>query len=422
MNQQDVLDFIEENGVKFAKLAFCDALGNLKNVSIFATELEDVFEKGMAIDEEAFDGIASYERGDIRLYPDPDTMQVLPWRPQHGSVIRMYSHLLHSDGTVAECDGRYLLKSAKDKLAKLGYSCTIGSNCDFYLFELDEKGIPTHTPYDRAGYLDAAPLDKGENVRRDICFTLERQGLKPTSSHHEKGPGQNEIRFNYNDALFAADDLMTFKSTVKSIAAGAGLYASFLPKPIKEEEGSALRINLLLKKNDKECTSDSKELRSFLAGIMARIKEMTLFLNPTPNSYDRFNYATSPKYIGWAEQKFHQVLKVSKYKATINSADPSCNPYVAYALLLFAGAEGLEKGLDLDAPVTEVILDSQKYDTLPLSLIEAINLAENSKFLQGVMPQKHLDQFIAYKKHEYQMLEKSNDKAAFLDEKYFGRI
>ena len=422
MNQQEVLDFIEENGVKFVKLAFCDALGNLKNVSIFATELEDIFEKGMAIDEEAFDGIASYERGDIRLYPDPNTMQVLPWRPQHGSVIRMYSHLKHLDGTIAECDGRELLKKAQAKLAGLGYSCTIGSNCDFYLFELDEKGVPTHTPYDIAGYLDAAPLDKGENVRRDICFTLERQGLKPTSSHHEKGPGQNEIRFNYNDALYAADDFITFKSTVKAIAAASGLYASFLPKPMVNEEGSALKINVLLKKGDKECSSESNELKSFLAGILNRIKDMTLFLNPTPNSYDRFKSATSPKYIGWAEQKFHQVLRVSKYKATLYSSDPSCNPYVAYALILFAGAEGLEKGLALQDNVKEVIVDSNKYESLPLTLDAAIRIAENSEFIKNVIPTKHLEQFIAYKKNECAQYEQSQDSAAFLDEKYFGRI
>ena len=251
---------------------------------------------------------------------------------------------------------------------------------------------------------------------------MERQGLKPTSSHHEKGPGQNEIRFNYNDALYAADDLMTFKSTVKSIAAGAGLYASFLPKPIEDEEGSALRINVLLKKGDKECSTESKEMRNFLAGIMNRIKDMTLFLNPTPNSYDRFNYATSPKYIGWAEQKLHQVLKVSKYKATINSADPSCNPYIAYALLLFAGAEGLEKGLELDKPVTEVIVDNKQYDTLPLSLKEAIEIAEKSDFINKVIPAKHLEQFIDYKKNEYKQYATSSDKSKFLDEKYFGRI
>ncbi len=422
MNQNEVLEFIEENGVKFVKLAFCDALGNLKNVSIFATELEDVFEKGMAIDEEAFDGIASYERGDIRLYPDPETMQVLPWRPQHGAVIRMYSHLKHLDGTIAECDGRELLRKAQENLAKLGYSCTIGSNCDFYLFELDEKGVPTHTPYDMAGYLDAAPLDKGENVRREICFTLERQGLKPTSSHHEKGPGQNEIRFNYNDALYAADDFMTFKSTVKSIAAGSGLYASFLPKPIENEEGSALMINVLLKKGNKECTSDSEETKHFLAGILNRIKDMTLFLNPTPNSYDRFAFEKSPKYIGWADQKFRQVMRVSKYKAAIYSADPSCNPYVAFALLLFAGAEGLEKKMELNNQVKELIVDTSKYETLPLSLIDAINVAKDSDFINKVMPAQHLAQFIAYKNNEFEKYNASENKAEFINEKYFGRI
>ena len=422
--EQDVLDFIQENDVKFVKLAFCDALGNLKNVSIFADQLESIFEKGMPIEEEAFDGIASYERGDIRLYPDPSTLHVLPWRPQHGSVVRMYCHLMHADGTIAECDGRVLLKNAQDRLSKLGYSCIIGSDCDFYLFEQDEKGKPTNIPFDNAGYLDAAPLDKGENIRREICFNLESFGIKPSSSHHEKGPGQNEIKFNYNDALLAADDLITFKSTVKSIAAINGLYASFLPKPLDNEEGSALRVNVQLKKNGEKLDVNSKEVKSFLAGILNRIAEITLFLNPTPNSYDRFNYATAPKYIGWATSKFHQVIKVSAHKATINSADPACNPYVAYALLLFAGAEGLEKNMQLSDPVSEIITTANEinYKALPLDLGEAIKLAKNSEFVKMYIPSKHLTQYIEYKENELEDYGMATSKEKFLNDKYFGRI
>ena len=325
MNQtiREVMDFIQENDVKFVKLTFCDILGNLKNISILASEIEDVFEKGISIDAEAFDGIASYDKGDIRLFPDPSTIQVLPWRPHHGSVIRLYSNLKYPDGTVAECDSRSLLQQAEKELKKLGYKCTIGSDCEFYLFELDEKGQPTNIPFDRAGYLDVAPLDKGENVRREICFTLERLGLKPTSSHHEKGPGQNEIRFNYNDALKAADDVMTFKTTVKSISASNGLYASFLPKPLKDKEGSGLKINISLLKGLEICDIDSVEVKSFLAGILNRLREIALFMNPMPNSYERFQSESSPKYVAWASQRFNQVIKIGKYKATINYADPS---------------------------------------------------------------------------------------------------
>ena len=423
-SERDVLDFIQDNDVKFVKLAFCDALGNLKNVSIYADELENIFEKGIAIEEEAFDGIASYEKGDIRLFPDPSTLHLLPWRPQQGAVVRMYCTLKHPDGSIAECDGRVLLKAAQEKLASLGYTCAIGSDCDFYLFELDDKGKPTSIPYDNAGYLDSAPLDKGENVRREICFTLETFGIRPSSSHHEKGPGQNEILFNYNDALLAADDLISFKSTVKSVAEKNGLYASFLPKPLSNEEGSALRVKFRLKKDGVNCPTESKEVKSFLAGILNKISEITLFLNPTPNSYDRFKFDKSPKYIGWAEQKFNQVIRVSGHRVAVYSADPSCNPYVAYALLLYAGAEGLEKNMELPAPIGESIQETNKssYKSLPLNLEQAIKEAKESDFLKEYIPTKHLEQFIAYKENELEDYNMAPNKEKFLNDRYFGKI
>ena len=424
MNQtiREVMDFIQENDVKFVKLTFCDILGNLKNISVLASEIEDVFEKGISIDAEAFDGIASYDKGDIRLFPDPSTIQVLPWRPQHGSVIRLYSNLKYPDGTVAECDSRSLLQQAEKELKKLGYKCTIGSDCEFYLFELDEKGQPTNIPFDRAGYLDVAPLDKGENVRREICFTLERLGLKPTSSHHEKGPGQNEIRFNYNDALKAADDVMTFKTTVKSISASNGLYASFLPKPLKDKEGSGLKINISLLKGLEICDIDSVEVKSFLAGILNRLREIALFMNPMPNSYERFQSESSPKYVAWASQRFNQVIKIGKYKATINSADPSCNPYIVYALLLMAGLEGLKQNMVLENKIDHKLDESDGALSLPQDLHEAIELAENSEFVKSVLPDSLFKQIIAYKKKEIEDVESSGDKHKYLTERYFGRV
>ena len=425
MNQtiREVMDFIQENDVKFVKLTFCDILGNLKNISILASEIEDVFEKGISIDAEAFDGIASYDKGDIRLFPDPSTIQVLPWRPQHGSVIRLYSNLKYPDGTVAECDSRSLLQQAEKELKKLGYKCTIGSDCEFYLFELDEKGQPTNIPFDRAGYLDVAPLDKGENVRREICFTIEKMGLKPLSSHHEKGPGQNEVKFRYNEALSAADDLIAFKTAVKSIAASNGLHASFMPKPIKDEEGSALKINFSLEQNTNGIDLDNAT-ESFIAGILNRAAELTLFFSPTINSFERLASEKSPKYIACAKKKLHQVIRMSSSDKRVihfNAADPSCNPYIAYALLLKAGAEGLKNNMklpkyqDIDFSLTDC-------KTLPMSLQEAIELAKNSSFVRDNIPKKHLDYFIESKEKELKEYEECVDKDKFFEKRYFEKI
>ena len=207
----EALQFVEENDVKFIRLAFCDIFGRQKNISIMPKELPRAFESGISFDASAIRGFMNVEESDLFLVPEAGTISILPWRPSHGRVMRFFSNIKHPDGTPFEGDGRYILKKAVQQCANMGYVCKIGTECEFYLFETDEKGNPTDQPHDHGTYCDIAPLDKGENVRREICLTLEEMGLLPESSHHEQGPGQNEIDFQYSDAMTAADNLITFR-------------------------------------------------------------------------------------------------------------------------------------------------------------------------------------------------------------------
>lgn len=247
---QEVMQYIEEEDVKFIRLAFCDVHGHPKNISIMPHELERAFKYGIAIDGSAIAGFGDEVHSDLFLHPDPATITVLPWRPEHGRVVRMFCSITHLDGTTFTHDTRAILKQAIEDAAKLGYTFSFGSELEFYLFKLDEDGEPTNIPYDRASYMDVAPEDKCENVRREICLALERMGIMPESSHHEEGPGQNEVDFRYSDALSAADNAVTFRTVVKTIAARNGLYADFSPKPLQENPGSGFHINISVKGGD----------------------------------------------------------------------------------------------------------------------------------------------------------------------------
>ena len=298
-------------------------------------------------------------------------------------------------------------------------------------FRLDSEGEPTLIPHDRGGYLDAAPFDKGENVRRDICLTLEKLGIKPISSHHERGPGQNEICFKNNDALKACDDLLTFKTVVRTVAAMNGLHASFMPKPLKDEIGSGLHINLSLLKDGENLfapamLSTKREAESFIAGILARAKEMAVFLNPTINSYERLedNEAIEAyNKIAWSYSNGPQLVRIEQdgfAKMQLRSADPSCNPYIAYALLLFAGAEGIEKKMKLGKEAD--IENLEETDTLPEDLKKAIDIARLSDFIARYVPKSTLDKFIEYKENEYKNYSLSKDKNEFVTKLYFNKI
>lgn len=273
--ETEVMEFVKENDVKFIRLAFCDIFGVQKNIAIMPSELQRAFQEGFPFDATAVPGLESAD-DDLLLVPDPSTFSILPWRPDTGRVIRLSCNLFNRDMTPFELDSRYLLKQATAAARKAGVTCNMGVNCEFYLFRTDENGNPTETPLDNAGYFDIAPEDKGENIRREICLSLESMGICPESSHHEEGPGQNEIDFKYSDPLSSADNVTAFKVAVTTLAARNGLYASFAPKPIPDKNGNGFHINI----SPDMFQPEEGYFEHFMAGIMNRINEITLFLNP----------------------------------------------------------------------------------------------------------------------------------------------
>lgn len=393
---QEVIQYVKEEDVKFIRLAFCDVYGRQKNISVTADELLRAFEHGIAIDASSVGGFGDEMYSDLFLHPDPETLSVLPWRPEHGRVVRMYCTVTKPDGKLFECDTRSILKKAVSDAGKAGLEFLFGSELEFYLFKLDENGNPTKEPYDNAGYMDMAPDDRGENIRREICLTLEQMGIYPESSHHENGPGQNEIDFRYSAPLTAADNFMAFQTAVKTVAQRNGLYADFSPKPLMDKPGNGLHINLSVK-NDKNHIL----LPSMLAGIMKYIREMTLFLNPVENSYERFGQAKAPKYISWSAENRSQLIRIpaasGEYRrAELRSPDPAVNPYLAYALIIYAGVYGIENKLDLP-PTAEINFFkaekslTEKYKTLPATLDEAKREARLSEFILKHLPKSIVD-------------------------------
>lgn len=433
----EVLEFINENDVKFIRLAFCDIFGNQKNISIMPEELPRAFDYGISFDASAISGFMNVEESDLFLVPDPVTLSVLPWRPSHGRVVRFFCDIKHPDGRPFEGDGRNILRKSILNAEAMGYSCKIGSECEFYLFQMDDKGLPTYVPHDFGGYCDIAPLDKGENVRREICLTLEEMGIKPESSHHEQGPGQNEVDFKYSDALSAADNLVTFRSVVKTIAARNGLHASFMPKPLADKSGSGLHINISLYKNGLNVFNNREKQHGtipeeFIAGVMAKIPEMTAFLNPLTNSYARFGRFEAPKYITWSHQNRSQLIRIPAAQGEfcrmeLRSPDPSCNPYLAFALVIEAGLEGIRNKLPgisaFDANIYET--DNDKLNSLtpiPEHLGRAIELAQNSKFVQNVLPSKTFLKFLSIKQSEWNLYTQAQTKEQFEKDMYFYSV
>lgn len=387
----EVFDYIEQEEVKFIRLAFCDITGRQKNISIMPEELDRAFTHGISFDASAVKGFGSVVNSDLFLYPDPSTLNIMPWRPSQGKVVKMFCSIKNSDGTPFKMDSRRILKDAMKKAADEGYRVSFGSEFEFYLFKTDEKGEPTDEPFDRAGYMDVAPDDKGENIRREICLTLQDLGIQPESSHHEEGPGQNEIDFRYSDALSAADNAMHFVTVVKTAAMRNGLYADFSPKPIKGEAGNGMHINMSVKSDD---GSDVTEY--FMAGVLSHIREITAFLNPAESSYDRLGEMKAPKYITWSPENRSQLIRIpaakGEYKRIeLRSADPTVNPYLVYALLIHAGLDGIHKKLEAPAPVNTDLFNAPEeltktLERLPKTLNEARELALNSAFVASVIP------------------------------------
>ena len=390
-SQQEIIQYVQEEDVKFIRLAFCDVFGKQKNISIMPNELPKAFTYGIAIDASAIDGFGDETHSDLFLHPEPDTLMPLPWRPEEGSVVRMFCNITYPNGTPFEYDSRMILKQAIEEASKEGLQFFFGTEQEFYLFQLDDHGEPTKIPYDHAGYMDIAPEDKGENIRREICLTLEQMGIRPESSHHEQGPGQNEIDFRYSDPLTAADNAMTFQTVVKAIALRNGLYADFSPKPLHHQPGNGFHINISVKSAyDQDC------MNSMIAGILDKASEMTLFLNPLENSYERFGQDKAPRYISWSSENRSQLVRVpaalGEYRrAELRSPDPAANSYLAFALLIYASMYGIKENLELPEPADLNLFKAPievlaNFRQLPGNLPVACQEAKNSSFIKKCIP------------------------------------
>lgn len=385
----DVMEYVREEDVKFIRLAFCDLGGNLKNLSVMPEELKRAFERGIAFDGSAIKGFELVEKSDLFLFPDPDTLTLLPWRPSHGKVIRLFCDIKYPDGRPYELDSRRILKDAVLKAKEYNLDVEVGAEFEFYVFKTDENGEKTDIPCDNAGYMDVAPADRGENLRREICLTIEEMGLNPECSHHEEGPGQNEIDFKYSDALSSADHAVIFKNATESIAYKNGFYATFDPKPIDGEPGSGMHVNVSVK------GGDDKTFSRFLAGVLRRIKDITAFLNPTESSYKRLGEKKAPKVVGWGRENRSCLVRIpatngGEKRFELRSPDGKSNVYLVYALVIYAGIEGIKDKLTLGEETVNnaYVTGGEK---LPESLKDAKKAAYESEFVNKYLPKRIVD-------------------------------
>ena len=419
-SENEILQYIEENDVKFVKLTFCDLHGRLKNISILSSELAVTFDNGVRIAAKKISGFEAANGRDIFLFPDAKTMTVLPWRPQQGRVIRMFCYIRYADGTPFEGDGRYFLKKAMRSAVSAGYCFRFGTSCEFTLFRNDENGRPTKMPHDNAGYCDTAPDDKGENIRRDVCLTLEQMGIHPVSSRHESGCGQHEIDFNASSALKAADTFLSFKSAVKSVAETHGVHASFMPKPLRSDCGNGMHISFNIFPDsdflEERAANSGDELKSAAAGIMKHIRDFTLFTNSNVNSYERLGEFTAPRDILWASAEGSQLIRMAPdsedTSVELRAADCVCNPYFAFGLMIYAALAGISEKAQLPS-------ENESRGRLPVSLEEAADCAENSDFIRKHIPENILETMISHSRNEWKEYSTAYDKEAFEEEKYF---
>ena len=392
-SKEDIIRFVEEGDVEFIRMQFTDVFGRLKNVAITASQIQKAVNNEIMIDGSSIEGFVRINESDMYLHPDLDSYTTLPWRPQQGKVARMICDVYLPDGTPFEGDPRSTLKKVLKIAEEKGYSFNVGPECEFFLFETDDRGLPTTQTNDDAGYFDLDPLDHGGSTRREICMMLEKMGYEVEASHHEVARGQHEIDFKYADALKTADNVMTFKFAVKTIAQKNGLHATFMPKPIFGINGSGMHTNMSLFRDGKNVFADpsdplglSKEAYSFIAGILAHIESMTAITNPLVNSYKRLvpGYE-APCYLSWSASNRSALIRIPAARGQgtrveLRCPDPSCNPYLELAVCLMAGLDGIEKGLvppeeilDNIFAMSEEERKAKNIKSLPSSLKEALD-------------------------------------------------
>ncbi|MBW6409925.1 type I glutamate--ammonia ligase [Clostridium weizhouense] len=419
--KEDIINLVKENGVKFIRLQFTDMFGALKNVAITDKQLEKALNNECMFDGSSIGGFVSIEESDMSLRPNLDSFVIFPWRPQQGKVARLICDVYMPDGKPFEGDPRYILKRAISEAKELGYEMNVGPECEFFLFETDENGNPTTNTQDKAGYFDLAPTDLGENARRDITLALEDMGFEIEASHHEVAEGQNEIDFKYGDALTTADNIMTFKLVVKSIAQRHGLYASFMPKPIFGINGSGMHVNMSLFKDGKNAFVDendpkglSKIAYQFIAGLLKNVKGLAAVTNPLVNSYKRLvpGYE-APVYLAWSCKNRTALIRVPASRGAgtrveLRCPDPSSNPYLVLACLLQAGLDGIKNNLEVPAEVEANIFDmtdkerkNNAIDNLPDNLYEAVNFMKESELAKKALGEHTFNNYIKAKAAEW---------------------
>lgn len=420
--KQEIIEMIEEEDVEFIRLQFTDMFGTMKNVAVTVSQLEKALNNECMFDGSCIEGFARIEESDMYLYPDLDTFTIFPWRPQQGKVARFICDIYRPDGKPFEGDPRYILKRVVKEAEAMGYTFDAGPECEFFLFHTDDNGNPTTLSHEKAGYFDLGPVDLGENARRDMVLNLESMGFEVESSHHEVAPAQHEIDFKYSDAVTTADNIMTFKLAVKSIAKRHGLHATFMPKPKSGINGSGMHMNMSLSRDGSNIFFDendpdglSREAYYFIAGLMKHIKGMTVLTNPLVNSYKRLvpGYE-APVYIAWSAKSRSPLIRVpvSKGEATrieLRCPDAAANPYLVLAACLAAGLEGIKNKMEparsVDGNIfamTEADREELGIENLPQNLCDAIEKFEQDELIKKVVGKHIAKNYIDAKKKEWQ--------------------
>ena len=421
--KDDIFRMVEEEDVEFIRLQFTDIFGTLKNIAITSSQLEKALDNKCMFDGSSVEGFVRIEESDMYLYPDYDTFEIFPWRPQQGKVARLICDVHTPDGKPFEGDPRWILKKTIKEANEMGYRFDVGPECEFFLFHTDDNGLPTTLSHEKAGYFDLGPNDLGENIRRDMVLTLEDMGFEIEASHHEVAPAQHEIDFKYDEALKTADNIQTFKMTVKTIAKRHGLYATFMPKPKFGISGSGMHINMSLATEEgKNIFADengkiglSDDAYHFIAGIMKHARGMSAITNPLVNSYKRLvpGYE-APVYIAWSAKNRSPLIRIPASRGNgtrveLRNPDPTANPYLVLALCLAAGLDGIKNKIEVpksvDCNIYEMTPGERRaagIENMPADLKEAVDCLVADEFLFSVLVEHITTKYVEAKMKEWE--------------------
>ena len=419
--KEEILRLVREEDIQFIRMQFTDIFGQMKNVAITASQIEKALDNQIMMDGSSIEGFVRIEESDQYLWPDLDTFAILPWRPQYGKVARLICDVHNPDGTPFVGDPRGVLKRALARAGEMGLTFNVGPELEFFLFQTDEDGRPTTKTSDEAGYFDLGPLDHGESTRREICLCLEEMGFEIEASHHEVAAGQHEIDFKYTEALQAADNIMTFKLAVKTLAQKNGLHATFMPKPVHGTAGSGMHVNMSLFRDGQNAFFDAADPRNlspmayqFIAGLLEHVQGFCAVTNPLVNSYKRLvpGYE-APCHLAWSTGNRSALIRIPTprgdgTRVELRSPDPSCNPYLAFAVCLAAGLDGIQRQLTPPAESNENLyaiaadLEAQGVRRLPASLEAAIHALEADCVVTAALGSHVTEQYVTGKLREWE--------------------